>query len=403
MDSDFKVVSHYDMGPRNGSEPEDVAHRIAQILEHQVLDSTALSAAVKVLESNVGKRVYSQIIHTMAHLSFEPEEAVEHWRGILSLQKEMSHALGESIDVRVALVHYFVNIKRKLNSPKVLEMELYRRTEASVYRDELTGLFNYRYLREHLSRETDLARRRRTPLSVVMLDVDDFKHYNDRNGHLAGNEVLATVAKALQNNVRASDVAIRYGGEEFVVVLSATPKEGAIQVAERIRRAISSHSFAHGSAQPQGRLTVSLGVATFPADASNPTELIRKADSAMYLVKSTSKGSVCGYGQSLRSYRRIPANIDGRFFEIAGNHHDCRTVNVGEGGLLLWTKHHVQVDALLNLHLSLSDDIDLPLTCMGRVLRVVPDDSSGYHAAVRILDMSATDGQRLDRFMKSAA
>lgn len=374
---------------------EPVVERVAELAGGTALTSASLEESVARLEAHFGRRVYSELIFLMAHLWFEPDEATEHWSRILSLKRDMEEALGDPVDVRVALVRYFVNVTRKLDNPKVLELEIFRKAEASIYRDDLTDLHNFRYLREHLAREVGLCRRHHSIVSVVMIDVDDFKHYNDRNGHLAGNDVLVDVARILRESIRDSDVAVRYGGEEFTLILSATGKSGALEVAERVRRRISSHEFLHKEAQPGGRVTASFGIATHPADAQDDTELLRRADSAMYLAKSRGKNLVCVYDESKRSFQRHGSTIEGHFCEVAGEYRRCKTLNISEAGFLLEVDKKLSVGALLDVRLRLQDSLDQPITCSGRVVRVEEGDSSAYRAAVCVGEMSALDRRRL--------
>ncbi len=402
----MKEIRDDDGGMWGGAEHwavRPVVERMAGLVGAAALREGALENAVSELETELGKRAYSELIFVMAHLWFEPDEAREHWHRIIALQREMENALQEPVDVRVALVRYFVNVTQKINNPKVLELEVFRKTEASVYRDELTGLYNYRYLQEHLRREVNLCKRHHSIVSAVMIDVDDFKHYNDRNGHLAGNEVLVTVGDILRSCLRDSDTAVRYGGEEFTLVLPATTKGGAIEVAERVRKRISEHPFPQGKTQPGGRLTVSLGIATYPADATEAFELLRKADRAMYLAKSRGKNTACGYKGNKRSHQRLRHNLQGHFCELSSEYRQCRTLDISEAGLLIVVDHELSVGTLLDLKLSLGDDSTNPLRCSCRVVRVEDCSPEGYRAAVCIGDMPAPDRQRLSLFLGSSA
>ncbi|MSP17676.1 MAG: diguanylate cyclase [Myxococcales bacterium] len=152
--------------------------------------------------------------------------------------------------------------------------------------DGLSGLFNHRHFHERLALEMERSGRNGLPLSLIMLDVDYFKAYNDRHGHPAGDEVLRQVSRLIADGRRANDVCARYGGEEFAMILVDTPKLHAAQVAERLRARIADHPFANAGHQPDGRLTISLGVATFPEDARQPEELVGIADAALYRAKS---------------------------------------------------------------------------------------------------------------------
>ena len=158
--------------------------------------------------------------------------------------------------------------------------------------DGLTGLYNHRHFHERLSLEAERSVRNGLPLSLLMIDVDHFKHYNDHHGHPSGDEVLRQVARIMTDGRRANDFCARYGGEEFAVVLVDTPKLVAAKVAERLRERVATHAFEHADQQPLGCLSISLGVATFPSDANDAEGLVRAADAALYRAKGGGRNCV---------------------------------------------------------------------------------------------------------------
>lgn len=158
--------------------------------------------------------------------------------------------------------------------------------------DGLTGLFNRRYFQEQIETEIGRSNRFLHPVSLIILDVDDFKYYNDRNGHLAGDEVLRNISSVLNITTRSIDIATRFGGEEFAIILPGTNKEGALIIAEKIRREVEKTNFTYQKFQPQRKLTVSLGVATYPEDADTTMNLINNTDKALYAAKSEGKNQV---------------------------------------------------------------------------------------------------------------
>ena len=205
---------------------------------------------------------------------------------------------------------------------------LYRQAREQAVRDGLTGLYNHRHFYERLEQEVARARRYGTPVSLLMIDLDDFKAFNDRHGHLAGDAVLRGVAAVLQGELRQHlDVAARYGGEEFAVILPNTPRHGsgtqggagrdagggaqgapppgdlapppgdaAERVAERIRRRVAAASFCDPGGRPLGPVTVSIGVAVYPEGTRRPEDLVAHADAALYLAKRAGKDRVVTYG-----------------------------------------------------------------------------------------------------------
>ncbi len=166
-----------------------------------------------------------------------------------------------------------------------------RRFEALSVTDDLTSLYNSRYLNQVLRRESKRASRSGRPLSLLFLDLDGFKSVNDRHGHLCGSRALVEAAGVIRGCARETDVTARFGGDEFAVVLPDTGSEGAVQVAERLRERVAAHAFLTGDGLDI-RLTASVGVATLPDVAASAEELIRAADTAMYRVKDRGKNGV---------------------------------------------------------------------------------------------------------------
>ncbi len=200
----------------------------------------------------------------------------------------------------------------------VVNTRLYRSVERQAITDGLTGLYNHRYFFERLDQEFTRAQRYGLPLSLLMIDVDDFKRFNDLYGHQSGDEVLVAAASVLTSQLRRNvDLAARYGGEEFVVLLPNTAQEGAEavgmrlvrevaaldaggdlppahhddarSVGERIRRHIAEAEFPGAGEPGAGHVTVSIGLASFPAAAATPDQLVRNADKALYLAKRRGK------------------------------------------------------------------------------------------------------------------
>ncbi|HJR07274.1 MAG TPA: diguanylate cyclase [Pyrinomonadaceae bacterium] len=161
--------------------------------------------------------------------------------------------------------------------------------------DPLTGLLNRRYLEERLAEEFERSKRHRFPMSFLMVDIDNFKEYNDRNGHQAGDLALEITAQCLKSALRSADVASRYGGEEFSILLPQTNITEALVIAERIRSRVEKSSYPHGENQPHGAVTVSIGVSAFGPKLETPASIIGAADHALYVAKSRGKNCVVSY------------------------------------------------------------------------------------------------------------
>ena len=170
---------------------------------------------------------------------------------------------------------------------------LHEELERLSVTDRLTDLYNHGYLHQRLDEELERAARFGHKLSLIMLDIDDFKQFNDRYGHPRGDTVLRAVSSIIRQNLREIDVAARYGGEEFVVVLPETDLAGAVSVAERIRASMAEYPHLAETGEEPITQTLSLGVASYPQHASTTAHLIEAADNAMYDAKRRGKNQVC--------------------------------------------------------------------------------------------------------------
>ena len=208
-----------------------------------------------------------------------------------------------------------ITIARTMAHEAAMALEnarLYETARNLADRDPLTGFFNHRYLHERLSEEVVRAVRTRRPLSVVMIDLDDFKVVNDTFGHVYGDGVLVHVAELIRGALRASDVAARYGGDEFALVLPETGREDAAGVAERILAAFAASPFSDRNRQPF-TIGASIGLATHPRDGYSATELIAAADVGLYDAKDLG-----GNRFEAGTLANVAAEVGSRAVRLAG-------------------------------------------------------------------------------------
>lgn len=173
------------------------------------------------------------------------------------------------------------------------------RAKETLLVDQLTGLRNYGYFMGRLEEERRRADKEDYELSLIMIDIDYFKEFNDRFGHLRGNELIKEISKILEQNVRSHDIVCRYGGEEFAIILPRTTLNEAKEVAERVRKAVESRTFYGNRAFPNVKRTISCGVASYPGQASDEYELIDMADRALYYAKETGRNKSVVYSEEV--------------------------------------------------------------------------------------------------------
>lgn len=386
-----------------GKDPKEdleLAESLSDLLYRSDPSADGFDSQLLDLHSRHGDGVYTELIYLLSHLRFDNAEAKTHWRRIAEHRQSLEARLSASVDVRVALLSYFVDVSRKLSNPKIMELKLFEETQASLYRDELTGLCNFRYFRDHLTRELRRADRYNQLLSLVMMDVDDFKQYNDENGHEMGSDALSTIARLLSESLRTIDVPARYGGEEFAFILPTTPKADARLVADRARGRIEAHVFPTTDESKGTSLTVSMGVATFPSDASTAEDLIRHADSALYAAKTMGKNQVHLYGHCRRSYVRVNTALEGSLRMPAEDSHPFTAVNLSERGLLLHVDTELPDRALLDLRLKLPG-AKREIGLSGRVTRVQQLKTDTFETAIRVIEMPPRERRLLVEYIRA--
>lgn len=170
--------------------------------------------------------------------------------------------------------------------------QLYEKTVIRSRTDYLTDVWNHGYFQFILQSEMERTKALKSPLSLLMIDIDDFKLYNDKLGHQTGDRILKDLAVLLKNQSRKIDYVCRYGGEEFAILLPNTEKKEALPIAERIRIEVEKYQF-HESEPKEKPLTVSIGLASYPDDGETPTQLLTSADTKLYQAKHKGKNTIC--------------------------------------------------------------------------------------------------------------
>jgi diguanylate cyclase (GGDEF)-like protein len=231
-----------------------------------------------------------------------PLEVEHRLFGVLNLADKSSGANFTEADLN--LVQTFTKHAVKMIA-RAANLEKAGQFEQLAITDPLTGLYNRRFLENRLKEEFSRSERQQQSFCIILCDLDNFKIYNDICGHLAGDNALCKAAKLIRRSARDMDIVTRYGGEEFCLILPSTSKKESVFVAERIRYAIDAESFPGESHLPLGRLTISLGIATFPADGVTANELIHAADLALYRAKALGRNRLVLYDSALEQQAQL--------------------------------------------------------------------------------------------------
>jgi len=236
------------------------------------------------LNSSASQNFCSELLQFFVHTAFEEQEAQLHWARIFDNYDYLAEGLNRDVGLRVAIFDYFVNLNRVVSSPIMVEMHVFKETEKLAMVDSLTGIFNRRYFDVGLKKEIKRSQRYGSALSLLMIDIDNFKEVNDTKGHLFGDDVLKRLAIILGSISREEDIPCRYGGEEFVVILPETNTEGALTFAARLRAEMRNDAFLR-----EHRITCSGGITSYPEGGESSVELLKSADKAMYQAKFSGK------------------------------------------------------------------------------------------------------------------
>jgi diguanylate cyclase (GGDEF)-like protein len=232
--------------------------------------------------------IWADLLYLIGNISVTNKEAEDYFGRLERHRQEIEKALGYPVDLRVALMNYFTGVQRRYESPKIVEFREYQENMALALSDGLTGLLNRRSMEELLRNELARASRHKTCFSLVFVDVDNFKLINDSYGHHVGDEILQSFGQFLKAQIRGEDVAGRWGGEEFVMLMPQTNNEGVERFARRLLDSVHRHEFPGNIS-----LTFSAGVSEFPRDGTTIEGLVKVADERMYYAKHHGKDQIC--------------------------------------------------------------------------------------------------------------
>lgn len=212
--------------------------------------------------------------------------------GVLYVDDVVEHHFNQEDIFALSLISSYAALA--IERTKLLED-----TKMMAITDGLTGLYNHRYFFTRLDEEIERAKRYNRPLTLIVFDIDHFKNYNDKQGHVDGNKALREIGHIIKSCARQTDLSARCGGEEFAIIMPDASKTTGLELAERLRLNMETHHIKGEQYQPGGRLTISVGVASMPDDSVNGRDLMDKADQALYAAKRRGRNQVVGYQEGM--------------------------------------------------------------------------------------------------------
>ena len=294
---------------------------LTEVLREDAHNEERILKRLDQIRTQSGLQAYAALLLILTNLGFEESEARRHWEEILKHRRALGQSLGRNVGLRIAVLDYFVNVNRQLTSPRIIDLALVDRQDPSSPIDPRTGLWNARQFLAALQKEIRCAKRYRLDLTMLYLDIDDFREINERYGELVGDILLREVAILIKNKIRDIDMAARLAGEEFGLILPETERMGSFLVAERIRKEMERHFLRRDVDGRAIAMTVTIGMAKYPEDAAIADRLVRRAEEAMHQAKARGGNSVGVYYRERRNYIR---------FDVSRQHVSIR-VQTAEG------------------------------------------------------------------------
>ncbi len=329
----------------------------------------AFTRKVDELHALKGAVVYQNLFKLLAGIDIPKDASEDLWQKALKHRRDMVQQLGRSIDITTTLSDYLQTCTKFLDHPRLIEASFYENVIHETIHDKLTGLFNRPYFDEAYKQQIYLARRYQDDFTILFLDIDNFKDINDTYGHLAGDEALRQLGKIINLQKRDSDVAARFGGEEFVLLLTHTNNVSGFIFAERLRQAIENLCIYYQDHCI--KLTISGGIASFPFNSQDPEQLLKMADNAVYLSKGAGKNIISHFKEEKRRYLRVKIHqpILAKELDFSNSHAFAgMSKDICVGGILFENDTPFALGALIKVKVPVSDGP--PVMLIGTVVRV---------------------------------
>jgi diguanylate cyclase (GGDEF)-like protein len=335
------------------------------------------------LATHEGDRVYQTLLQFLTSLDLPSSTAHDYWQQAVSHRDQMTRMLGRKVSLITALGDYLHHHREDEYTPYLIDAKSYQQIVQESVKDRLTGLNNRAYFDQVFEQQLSLAQRYNTDLSLLFLDLDNFKDINDRYGHQAGDFVLQSVAAMIEKEKRDSDIAIRYGGEEFILLMPHTGSINGIILAERIRQSIACTVLNYNNNAIS--ITISGGLASYPTDGDISSDILAVADQGLYQAKGAGKNIISIFKEDKRRYLRVkfynPVYV--KVLEIdAIPTYAGRGKDICIGGILFQNSEPLKIGSRIQIHTQLHKENRLLL--IGTVIRVEAFGPDDYDIGVAI-------------------
>jgi len=347
--------------------------------------------------SQEGEYACKIILEVLTHLDFDTRTAVGHWREIVSHQQHLSAALGRPVNLPVTVCDYFHGLNQGIGFPKLIDLNEFEKIVHRNQRDFMTGLLNREAFEQAFRQEFARAVRHKRKLSLLFIDIDSFKKVNDEYGHMVGDTLLRSLGKVIAAGKRQEDLAARFGGDEFVMLLPDTKKNDALVLAERLRATVAAEKMDCEGKSLQ--VSLSCGGATFPDDAADVGSLMQCADHALYRAKRGGKNSVRFHKLDSRNAARIPyvKQIKWKSLrEVSEAAILAESMDICADGILLVNNRAVQIGSVIEVDLDIAGENK---AVQGRVVRSQQLALDKYAVGVSFLERQEAVNRVADNYV----
>lgn len=326
-------------------------HEIASVLYSCSKDDLAIINTVESLADRHGDSVFDEFFYVLTRKRLG-KSAANHWKMIVPHVDSVINPGFRHQGFLPSVFHYMQYEADVFSAPRFIESDYIDKILHSSVTDGLTGLYNQTYFKTSLTKHLQISQRTRQIFSIIILDLDRFKEFNDNAGHLSGDHALQRTASIIASSLRESDSASRYGGEEFAIMLPNTSKSMARKVAERIRKSVEKEIFAGQEFLSSKNLTISGGIAEFPFDADNCDDLIKSADGELYKSKMMRNCIFPNDEDRRKSVRRPIRSLVEFISDNEDTFKPCLSFDISEFGLCLGCDQLLPLDSSIKIRLS---------------------------------------------------